>query len=196
MLTERNKLVDDLTKVTEAHNDVLVKYRSMKWDLDVSNHELELKVDALSARALSETIITNDKSKIHYYTGLPSCAVLRVIFTITAKGLSRGDTQACKLFKQFLITLIKLWLNLGDQDLAYRFSISQPSVSRYIAKWLDLLSTKMSFLIHWPDKQELIKTMPSDFRKHFKKYVIIINCFEIFIKRPTSLKARAQTYSA
>ena len=25
MLTERNKLVDDLKKVTEAHNDVLVK---------------------------------------------------------------------------------------------------------------------------------------------------------------------------
>ena len=198
MLTERNKLVDDLKKVTEAHNDVLVKYRSMKQDLDVSNHakaKLELKVDALSARALSETIITNDESKIHYYTGLPSCAVLKAIFTITAKGLSRDDTQACTLFEQFLITLIKLRLNLGDQDLAYRFAISQPSVSRYVAKWLDLLSTKLSFLIHWPDRQELMKTMPSDFRKHFKKCIIIIDCFEIFIERPTSLKARAQTYS-
>lgn len=94
-----------------------------------------------------------------------------------------------------MITLIKLWLNLGDQDLAYRFAISQPSVSRYIAKWLDLLSTKFLFLIHWPDRQELMKTIPNDFWKHFKKCVIIIDCFEIFIERPTSLKARAQTYS-
>ena len=167
----------------------------MKQDLDVSNHAkamLELKVDALSARELSETIITNDESKVHYYTELPSCAILRAIFTITAKGLSRDDTQACTLFEHFLITLIKLRLNLSDQDLAYRFALSQPSVSRYIAKWLDLLSTKFLFLIHWPDRQELMKTMPSDFQKHF---IIIIDFFEIFIKRPTSLKARAQTYS-
>ena len=168
----------------------------MKQDLDVSNHAkamLELKVDALSARELSETIITNDESKIHYYTGLPSCTILRAIFTITAKGLSRDDTQACTLFEHFLITLIKLRLNLSDQDLAYRFALSQPSVSS--GKWLDLLSTKFLFLIHWPDRQELMKTMPSDFQKHFKKCIIIIDCFEIFIERPTSLKARAQTYS-
>ena len=37
--------------------------------------------------------------------------------------------------------------------------------------------------------------MPSDFHKHFKKCVIIIDCFEVFIERPTSLLARAQTFS-
>ena len=40
-----------------------------------------------------------------------------------------------------------------------------------------------------------MKTMPSDFRKHFKKCVLIIDCFEVFIERPASLLARAQTYS-
>ena len=40
-----------------------------------------------------------------------------------------------------------------------------------------------------------MKTMPNDFRKHFKKFVLIIDCFEVFIKRPASLLARAQTYS-
>ena len=40
-----------------------------------------------------------------------------------------------------------------------------------------------------------MKSMPSDFWKHFKKCIIIIDCFKIFIKGPTSLKARAQTYS-
>ena len=37
--------------------------------------------------------------------------------------------------------------------------------------------------------------MPSDFRKHFKKCIIIIDCFEVFIERPTSLMVRAQTFS-
>ena len=85
---------------------------------------------------------------------------------------------------------------MGDKDLAYRFGISQASVSRYISKWLDILSSKLSFLIHWLECQELLKTMPSDFCKHFKKcVVIIIDCFEVFIERPTSLLARAQTFS-
>ena len=34
-----------------------------------------------------------------------------------------------------------------------------------------------------------------DFRKNFGKCVIIIDCFEVFIKRPKNLKARAQTWS-
>lgn len=34
------------------------------------------------------------------------------------------------------------------------------------------------------------------FRKHFPKYVVIIDCFEIFLERPTNLLARAQTYSS
>ena len=40
-----------------------------------------------------------------------------------------------------------------------------------------------------------METMPSEFRKHFWKCVVIIDCFEIFIECPTSLTARAQTWS-
>jgi len=41
----------------------------------------------------------------------------------------------------------------------------------------------------------MIKTMPMEFRKHFKKCAVIIDCFEVYIERPTSLTARAQTWS-
>ena len=37
--------------------------------------------------------------------------------------------------------------------------------------------------------------MPSDFRAHFRKCAIIINCFEVFTERPGSLIPRAQTFS-
>ena len=108
-----------------------------------------------------------------------------------------SDITGSKLdsFEQFIMTLMKLRLNLGDQDLAYRFNISRPTVSRYFARWLDLLYTKLSCLIFWPDRDTLLKTMPIEFRKHFKKCAIIIDCFELFIQRPTSLPARAQTWS-
>ncbi len=40
-----------------------------------------------------------------------------------------------------------------------------------------------------------METMPVSFRKNFSKCVTIIDCFEVFIERPTSIKARAQTLS-
>ena len=46
-----------------------------------------------------------------------------------------------------------------------------------------------------PDREQLLKTMPTCLRRHFRKCAIIIDCFEVFIERPTSLKPRAQTWS-
>ena len=102
---------------------------------------------------------------------------------------------ACSPFQQFLIVLIKLRLAIGDQDLAYRFGIHQSTVSRYFNKWLDILYRKLSVFVSWPEREQLLKTMPADFRKNFGKCVIVIDCFEVFIERPTSLMARAQTWS-
>ena len=90
---------------------------------------------------------------------------------------------------------MKLRLNLGEQDLAYRFQNGQATVSRYFNRGLDVLYSSLSFLIRWPEQDELLKMMPMEFRKHFRSCVVIIDCFEVFIKRPTSLSARAQTWS-
>ena len=49
-------------------------------------------------------------------------------------------------------------------------------------------------LIIWPEHEELYKTMPIAFKK-FGKRIVIIDCFEIFMERPSTLKARAQTWS-
>ena len=55
----------------------------------------------------------------------------------------------------------------------------------------------MQPMLIWPDRNTLRKTMPMSFRKHFEdKVAVVIDCFEIFIDRPSSLDARAQTYSA
>ena len=51
---------------------------------------------------------------------------------------------------------------------------------------------RLRLLILWPEREELLKTMPMNFRKNFKRYVIIIDCFDIFCERPTNLKTRSQ----
>ena len=46
----------------------------------------------------------------------------------------------------------------------------------------------------WPERDILRKTLSADFRKHCPKCAVIIDCFEIFVDRPSDLLARAQTY--
>ena len=54
---------------------------------------------------------------------------------------------------------------------------------------------RLTPLVKWPERGELLKSMPMEFRKSFKNCVTIIDCFEVFMERPTNLKARAQTWS-
>ena len=91
--------------------------------------------------------------------------------------------------------MVKLRLNLANQDIAFRFGVHQSTVSRSIRKWFDVLYIRLKLLIKWPEREELVKTMSIDFKKNFRKCVIIIDCFEVFCERPTSLMARSQTWS-
>ena len=189
-----------LTKqqLTASYNELLLKYNQMSEELKaIKSNEAKLtsKLDTLSSRIVSQQVLENDDKQVKFYTGLPSFAVLKAVFDLVNKGLPANYFTGCDIFDQFLMTLIKLRLNVTDQDLAYRFGVNQSTVSRCITKWLDLLYIKLSPLIHWPDRDQLVKTMPTCFRKNFKKCAIIIDCFEVFTERPTSLKARAQTWS-
>lgn len=48
------------------------------------------------------------------------------------------------------LVLVKLRLGLTDSDLAYRFSISQSTVSVILRTWLPFLSNQFSAFICWP----------------------------------------------
>ena len=94
------------------------------------------------------------------------------------------------------MTLMRLRLNLQINDLAYRFRVSKSTVSRYFLLVLHIMFKRMKFLIHWPNREDLQKTMPLQFRRNFGgRCAVIIDCFEIFCERPSSVLARAQTYS-
>lgn len=59
----------------------------------------------------------------------------------------------------------------------------------------DVLYTKLQVFINWPDRENLLKTMPMIFQKAFQSCAVTIGCFEVFIEKSTSLKARAQMWS-
>ncbi len=148
-----------------------------------------------SHQVVRSSFSLDSDAKVKYYTGLPSTNMLKAVYDLVVNGIQEDDRSALSLFNQFILTLMKLRLNLGDVDLSYRFNISQSSVSRYFNYWIDRLFVKLSFLIMWPEREMLWKTMPMAFREKFRSCVVVVDCFEVFIERPSNLKARAQTWS-
>ena len=95
------------------------------------------------------------------------------------------------------MVLMKLRLNIPFQELAYRFQLSPPTVSRMFSSWLTVKDSRLSPLVYWPDRNQLWETMPMCFQQAFsKKVTVVIDCFEVLIDRPANFLARAQTFSS
>ena len=61
---------------------------------------------------------------------------------------------------------------------------------------LDVLYVKLTPIIIWPERSELIASKSMCFRAKFStKITTIIDCFELYIERPTNLTARSLTRS-
>ncbi|XP_068670722.1 uncharacterized protein [Montipora foliosa] len=133
--------------------------------------------------------------KVRFYTGLPSYQILLATLNHVAPYVSRR-TQTLDPFQEFIIVLMKLRLNVPFQDLAYRFLVSVATVSRIFWAWIIAMDYRLCKLVYWPERENLWKTMPMCFRYAFgNKVTVIIDCFEVFIEKPTNLLARAQTFS-
>ena len=158
---------------------------------------VNLRVNKLKLQActgpLSEQHLKDDDKKVNFYTGLPTFSMLDFI----VKFVSSGIPFIGKLsrFQEILLVLMKLRLNLEEQDLAYRFCVSQSTVSNVFRKWIYIMAEQLSFLIHWPSREQMMTSMPMVFRKFFKNCICILDCTEVFIERPANLQARSHTWS-
>jgi len=120
--------------------------------------------NAKSQLSIKEDVLKHDDKKVNYYTGLPSYTLLKVVFDFVYEDMPNAISN-CKLspFEQFVMTLMKLIHNFGDADLAYCFNVDKSTVSRNFFKWLELLYIELSFMILWPDREDLLKIMPVEF---------------------------------
>lgn len=58
------------------------------------------------------------------------------------------------------------------------------------------MDARLSFVVIWPDHESLQKTMPFCFRLNYGlKVASIIDCFELFIEKPSNLLAKSCTWS-
>ena len=148
-----------------------------------------------NGRVFDQDYFRGDDDRVKFYTGLPSFEVFMKTFAFVEPYVNRRSLYLNK-FQEFIMVLIKLRLNVPQQDIAYHFNVSRSVVSTVFSAWLIIMDIRLSPLISWPDREDLNMTMPQCFIDSFGfKTTVIIDCFEIFIDKPTNLMARAQTYS-
>lgn len=187
-----------LSEVGEQVSDIcFVEEAEKLTDSSTQTDEFDYLVNAVPPqRPFGEDEFRNDDKKVQFYTGLPSFDILNTVFNRIVPFVSR-NSQLLTPFQEFVMTIMKLKLNMPFEDLAYRFNVSVSTVSRTFLAWMIVMDVRLQPFIKWPDREALWRTMPQCFQRAFgKKVTIIIDCFEIFIDRPSNLLARAQTFSS
>lgn len=169
-----------------AMNEELQSLRS-------ENIDLKEQVLTLSNTHKIEEYEGND-DKVKYFTGLPTFTVLLALFHHLKPALPKKQTL--DTFQILIMSLMRMRLNLPVQFLGFEFGISPSTVSRYFIELVNIMYVRLKPVIQWPGREQLRKTMPVQFRMAFgDKIAVIIDCFEIFIERPSNLLARGKTWS-
>ncbi|XP_041917175.1 uncharacterized protein LOC121681481 [Alosa sapidissima] len=157
------------------------------------SENLKIKED-IARLSLQEDTFRANEGKVKLLTGLPNYQCLLTMLTLIGSHL--GNVNILSPFQQLLMTMMRLRFNLHTQFLAFILGVSTSTISRTFNNVINALYVKLvPLMIVWPDREELRKTLPTSFRVTFPKCTSVIDCFEIFVERASSLQARAQTYS-
>ena len=168
-----------------------VSFTEGETGVGTQTEKFEYLFTSMPEKPFDEDWFIDDDKKVDFYTGLPGFDVLKAVFRHVRKSMTLTK------FQEFAMTLMKLKLNMPMQDLAYRVSVSRSTVSRIFLAWMVVMDVRLSPVISWPERENLWRTMPQCFQYSFgNRATVIIDCFEIFINRPSNLLARAQTYSS
>ena len=104
---------------------------------------------------------------------------------------NKGRPLSLSPIDEFFIVLVSLHLSLLEQDVAYHFGISQPTVSWIFATWINFLY--LQFLL-WPPKELIDAYVPNSFKQQYPSTGVIIDASEVFIQQP-SLPELQHTFS-
>ena len=192
--------VTSAAAICTSCQDLQKKVTDLEHELSEAREEnvhLKGKVGELSGRVLCTDALAEQPAVVRLYTGLASMHVFMWLLSLVlqctsfvvpkCKGLGAAD--------QLLLVLTKVKLGLLHGDLAVRAGTTCSVVSRIFSAWVPVVSKVIKHLIIWPDPDTRYLTMPAPFVKNFANVSGIVDCFEVFIDRPSLLKSRAQTWS-
>ncbi|KAF4528333.1 hypothetical protein B566_EDAN006587 [Ephemera danica] len=165
--------------------------------LDIECYNLRTELENIKSEGLKISDISRESLSKTDKKSLPTFALLMVLYNHIEMYVDSSHRNAMSKFNEILLTLMKLRLNVPLKDLGFRFNVSDRTAGRIFEKWVRVMKDRLSPLIQWPEREHLLATMPSQFKRAYgdKIIVCIIDCFEVFIIKPGNMLARAITWS-
>ena len=120
--------------------------------------------------------ISDDDAKVRFCTGFSTLSAFlgpsvnhlkywsRTSETDQVKS-SSGRKRILSPLEEIFLVLVRLRLGLFEQDLAYRFGVSQSTISRIVITWINLLYLQFKQIPLWPPKALIVSNMPKEFKK-------------------------------
>ena len=155
--------------------------------------------------------ISSDDKAVQFYTSFPSHSCFMICFRFLGDAVnhlvypgSSNETTSNRFrcqrsltpINEFFLTLCRLRCGLMEQDLAYRFHVSQATVSRICIAWINFLYCKLSEIPIWPSRAQVQSLMPPQFKEQYPNTRIIIDATEVYIQKPSNPHAQLLTFSS
>ena len=187
-----------------------LEIEDMKKELDATKKELEECNVLKQKQHLRLSNIQDNDEKVRFYTGFPSYAALMICFNFLGKGSSKlnywGSTKsdaktdkdrkrALLPLEEFFLVLVRLRLGLLEQDLAYRFAVSQSTVSRIINTWINFIYLQFKQIPLWIPRDLTLLNMPQCFKDKYPFTRVIIDATEVFVEQPALPELQQLTFS-
>ena len=197
----------DLTMVMlDSMEEELKKVKRKLIQVEKDCDELEEK------QVLRLSNIKDDEDKVKFYTGFSTMSALMVCFNFLGPSVNmlnywHGSTQETQVkitrsrrrklppIEEFFLVLIRLHLGSFEQDLGYRFGISQTTVSCIIVTWINFMYLQFKQIPLWPPRALTLSNMPKLFKDKYPMTRVIIDATEIFVEQPHLTELQQLTFS-
>ncbi|XP_077393645.1 uncharacterized protein LOC144030874 [Festucalex cinctus] len=179
---------DDDDSLSDGKDDTLAQ-TSVNFDdiLKALRRENRALRESVEKMSLSENSLRNDAEKVKFYTGLPNFFVLETVMLLLAPHMDAIRSAKLSKFQQLLLALMRLRLDLRNQDLAYRFGVKVGTVVRTVHHVVNIMSsTLVPTAVFWPSRAELRKNLPAALRSSCPDCAVIVDCFAIPCEGPVA----------
>ena len=204
------------TDVRGEDIDALVK------ECELLRSKLSESESKLKSAQLRISSVEYDDKMIQFYTGFSSYKLLKACFHFLGPAVenlnywgqgkdvetnndaldgsdknsqSKGRHRTLCPIDEFFLVMIRLRLGLLEKDLAYRFGISQSTVSRILITWINFLYLQFQCIPLWPSKEIIVADMPESFRRLYPSTRVILDATEVQVEKPGLPSLQQVTFS-
>ena len=212
-----NESVSSVATSTDVHGEDI---EALVKECELLRRKLVESESKLKSAQLRISSVEYDDKIIQFYIGFTSYKLLKACFDFLGPAVenlnywgqgkdvetnndtldgsdksSKGRHRTLCPIDEFFLVMIRLRLGLLEKDLAYRFGMSQSTVSRILITWINFLYLQFQYIPFWPSKEMIVADMPESFRRLYPSTRVILDATEVRVEKPGLPNLQQATFS-